>query len=202
MALVDPKQRGVSVQDGRVQGTNTKPANRRAGVIVRVRVARDERVRTAHHPRSRSFSRLLARHVDSPADDVLWRSEEPVGFRSSLIRAFRYIDEHLGEDLTLESMAAEVALSPYYFARLFKQAAGISPHQYVIRRRVERAKQLLESQPWTVAQVAAAVGFCDQSHLARHFRRLLGRAPAELLAERKNLTSLHEHVQAWERPAA
>jgi AraC-like DNA-binding protein len=67
--------------------------------------------------------------------------------------------------------------SPYHFAKQFKRATGLPPHQYVIARRVERAKQLLQGGDFTLAEVAARAGFSDQSQFCRHFKRLVGVTP-------------------------
>jgi AraC family transcriptional regulator len=75
-------------------------------------------------------------------------------------------------------MAAVARLSTYHFARQFKAATGLPPHRYVIMRRVERAKQLLQRDgDLSLAEVAARAGFADQSQLSRHFRRLVGVTP-------------------------
>ena len=74
-------------------------------------------------------------------------------------------------------------MSPDHFARSFKAATGLSPHQYVIQRRVERAKTLLSDTGLTVAEVARAVGFSNPSHLATHVRRVLGVSPGALRRE-------------------
>jgi AraC family transcriptional regulator len=89
-----------------------------------------------------------------------------------------YIEQHLGEDLTLEALAAEVDLSPLYLARSFRVAVGQSPHQYVVGRRVERAKQLLCETTTPIADVALVAGFSSQSHLSNWFRRAVGVSPA------------------------
>jgi AraC family transcriptional regulator len=96
-----------------------------------------------------------------------------------------YIEEHLGAALSLEQMARVAHMSPYHFARLFKNSTGLPPHQYVIARRVERAKQLLRglNRP-SLAEVAADIGFADQSHFTRHFRRLVGVTPRRFLERR------------------
>jgi AraC family transcriptional regulator len=91
--------------------------------------------------------------------------------------AVEYIDAHLSENLSLSDLAATVHLAPYYFSRLFRQAYGVSPYQYVIRRRVGKARHLLNNPRLTVAEVAVMVGFADHSHLIRHYKRLLGRTP-------------------------
>jgi AraC family transcriptional regulator len=77
-------------------------------------------------------------------------------------------------------MAAVARLSPYHFARQFKAATGLPPHQYVIARRVERAKQLLQAGTGhSIAEVAARAGFSDQSQFSRHFKRLVGVTPGQ-----------------------
>ena len=64
----------------------------------------------------------------------------------------------------------------------FKAATGLPPHQYVIARRVERAKQLLQGGDFTLAEVAARAGFSDQSQFCRHFKRLVGVTPGQFRA--------------------
>jgi AraC family transcriptional regulator len=98
--------------------------------------------------------------------------------RQRIQRVLDYIEAHLGGDLTLEAMASEVELSPFYLARVFKAELGQSPHQYVLARRVELAKELLRNTDQPVADVALAAGFSSQSHLSNWFLRLVGVSPA------------------------
>jgi AraC family transcriptional regulator len=78
-------------------------------------------------------------------------------------------------------MAAVARLSPNYFASQFQRATGLPPHQYVISRRVESAKQLLQGgADLSLAEVAAHVGFSDQSQFSHHFKRLLGVTPGQV----------------------
>jgi AraC family transcriptional regulator len=89
-----------------------------------------------------------------------------------------YIHENLDAELSLGHLAAVAHVSPYHFARLFKNSTGLPPHQYVIARRVERAKELLRGRDrLPLAELAMEVGFSDQSHLTRHFKRLVGVTP-------------------------
>jgi AraC family transcriptional regulator len=98
--------------------------------------------------------------------------------RHKLRAAIEYIEEHLDSEIALDDLAAVAHLSAYHFARLFRAATGLPPHQFVIARRVERAKQLLRgADDLSLAQVAARVGFWDQGHFTRHFKRLVGVTP-------------------------
>jgi AraC family transcriptional regulator len=91
-----------------------------------------------------------------------------------------YIEENLDASPSLEQMSAVARLSPYHFARQFRAAAGLPPHQYVIARRIEWAKQLLHSERYlSLADVAAHTGFSDQSQFSHHFKRIVGITPRQ-----------------------
>jgi len=92
-------------------------------------------------------------------------------------RALELIEAKLDEDLSVTTLARACGLSASHFTTLFKATAGEPPHRYQTRRRVERAKELL-LEGESPALAAIAVGFCDQSHLARHMRRLTGFSPS------------------------
>ena len=93
-------------------------------------------------------------------------------------RLLDLIEEHLDGDLSLERLAAEVEISPLYLPRAFKAAFGQPPHQYILSRRIERAKELLRDTSTPIADVALAVGFSSQSHLSNWFLRTVGVSPA------------------------
>lgn len=93
-------------------------------------------------------------------------------------RLVDYIEDNLEGDLSLHALAAEVEISPLYLARAFRAAVGQSPHQYVLTRRIERARELLRNTDLSVVDVALACGFSSQSHLAHWFVRQVGVAPA------------------------
>jgi AraC family transcriptional regulator len=103
---------------------------------------------------------------------------------SQLRRSIDFIQAHLPEGLSLQTLAGEVHLSPFHFARLFKKSLGLAPHQYLIRCRVELAKSLLLRSKSTITDVAVEVGFCDQSHLAAHFKRIYGVTPRAFVKQR------------------
>lgn len=121
---------------------------------------------------------LLARHAVFPPR----APRRSVGglSRIQLRRVEDLVGDGLAGDLSLKELARAANLSPHRFARSFKAATGLTPHRYVLWRRVEEAKRLLASGRLSVEQVARRVGFVDRSHLARHFRRMLGIKPSDL----------------------
>jgi AraC family transcriptional regulator len=120
----------------------------------------------------------LLRHVLAPRQPG--RGRDGTLPRGRLRAVVEYIEEHLDAGPTLQQMAAAARLSPYHFARQFKRATGLPPYQYVIARRVERAKQLLQGGgDLPLAEVAADAGFSDQSQFTRHFKRLVGVTPGQ-----------------------
>lgn len=103
------------------------------------------------------------------------------------------IEDRLEHNLSVLELSAACDISPSHFAALFKHSMGEAPHRYQIRRRVERARALLLGGT-SPAQAASAVGFCDQSHLARHMRKLLGTSPAALWRLSSKRTELERNV--------
>ena len=93
--------------------------------------------------------------------------------------AVDFIRRHYAQEVTLAEMANAAGVSPFHLARVFKKALGMSPHQYLIEVRVHSAHALLAAgtQHPSLAEVATAVGFADQSHLTRQFKRILGTTP-------------------------
>jgi AraC family transcriptional regulator len=95
-------------------------------------------------------------------------------------KVFDYIEDNLTGSISLDDLASVVGLSVSHFKVLFREATGLSPHQYLIRRRVERARNLLGESELSISQIAVKTGFAHQSHLAHHMHRLLGVSPREL----------------------
>ncbi len=94
-----------------------------------------------------------------------------------LQRVFAYIRENLVREVSVAEVAQAVGMSPYYFSKLFKMSTGTTPHQYVMRQRVERAQSLLRDGRTALANVAREVGFETQSHFTSVFRQLVGTTP-------------------------
>jgi AraC family transcriptional regulator len=119
---------------------------------------------------------MVARLLGAPGDDkaggtsggmVKWR----------LRRTTDYIDAHLDEPIRLADMAAAAGLSRMHFAALFKASAGLRPHEYLLRRRIERAQEMLNVAGNSVVDIALAVGFQSQSHFTTTFARFVGQTP-------------------------
>ncbi|HAB15414.1 MAG TPA: AraC family transcriptional regulator [Verrucomicrobiota bacterium] len=107
----------------------------------------------------------------------------PAAPPAAVLRAVTLMRRRLADSLSLDELAKAAALSPFHFSRQFKTATGHPPHEYLIRLRVDRAQELLRQhgRTWNMAAVAREVGFSDQSHLARHFKRVLGITPSEFV---------------------
>ena len=96
-------------------------------------------------------------------------------------RVRAYIEANLGQHMSLDDLAAVAHVSRFHFARQFRLRTGESPMGYVLRARIERAKEMLRSRSTTVSDAAAALGFADQSHFTRTFHRIVGVAPREFM---------------------
>jgi len=95
-----------------------------------------------------------------------------------LRRVCEYIDGHLEKNVCLDTLAELANLSKYHFSRAFKKSVGIPPHYYLLKRRVQRAQNLLAHTKLPIAEIALAAGFSDQSHFARRFREHVGISPS------------------------
>jgi AraC family transcriptional regulator len=96
-----------------------------------------------------------------------------------LARVSDYVLAHLAEPLSLELLARQVGYSAYHFAQLFRRTRGMTPHQFVLRNRLERAKQLLAHTDLPAGQVTLAVGFQSQSHFTQAFKHHVGLTPRQ-----------------------
>jgi AraC family transcriptional regulator len=120
----------------------------------------------------------LIRHIVAPGRAMYGR--DGILPRGRLRAVLEYIEDHLDASPTLAEIAVVAGLNPYHFARQFKAATGLPPHQYVITRRVEHAKHFLRAgTELSLAEVAARAGFYDQSQFSYHFKRLVGVTPSQ-----------------------
>jgi AraC family transcriptional regulator len=103
-----------------------------------------------------------------------------------LRRACAFIDAHLCGDPSVSDLAGECRLSASHFARAFRQSTGMGPHRWIMKRRMERAKELLLESELDLVQVALGSGFSDQSHFTRTFGRSEGHSPGKWRRLRRN----------------
>jgi AraC family transcriptional regulator len=122
---------------------------------------------------------LQKRYAAVTPKSFQWRGGLP-GIR--LNRVLEYIRANIGEDLTLSGLAEIANMSPHYFSELFKQSTGLSPHRYVLRAKVECAKEYLSDPRVNVFEASVLTGFADQSYFTKVFRRVVGVTPTEFRA--------------------
>jgi AraC family transcriptional regulator len=106
------------------------------------------------------------------------------GLGSARLRMIKeLVHAKMEDDLSLDEMAQSIQLSTAHFAKMFRKSTGQSPHQFVLRLRVERAKEMLRSVETRILDVAVACGFKTQQHFARVFRKVCGASPTEYRQE-------------------
>jgi AraC-like DNA-binding protein len=127
------------------------------------------------------LARLISRYGECrPAPRAVAADRRAVG------RAYDYLTEHFAENVSLDHLATIANLSAYHFSRLFAEQFGMPPHAFQTQLRVLRARALL-LEGRAIPQVAAQTGFADQSHLTRHFKRVVGLPPGRYQASSKNV---------------
>jgi len=104
-----------------------------------------------------------------------------------MLRVRAFIDGNLHRTIHIRELSAVAQRSPAYFSRKFKLAVGESPHVYVVRRRLERACDLMVTSAASLSEIALSVGFSDQAHLSRHFRAAFAQSPASWRREHVSL---------------
>jgi AraC family transcriptional regulator len=126
-----------------------------------------------------SLANLLAVHLFRHYSRGGAKEEPASGGLSGkrLRRAIEFIRENLAKDLNLSEIANSTGMSPFHFARAFKQSTGLTPHQHLTKMRIEKAKQLLAQSDLPIVEVCYEVGFQSQSHFTTVFRRLTGLTP-------------------------
>ena len=103
----------------------------------------------------------------------------PVGILApwQIRRLNDWVDSHLGDSMSIGSLAALLHLSPSYFARAFAKSFGVSPHRWLLQHRIERAKVQIKASNASLGEIAAACGFADQSHFTHVFSNVVGVTP-------------------------
>lgn len=128
-----------------------------------------------------SLTQFFAAHLIETYTDA---ASEKLDFRGGLpIRQLRkvedYVREQLAEDISVEALSGLVELSPFHFSRVFKQATGMSPLQFVTRERIARAQQLIRETSRSLIEIALEIGYTSPSHFAQVFRRVVGVTPTD-----------------------
>jgi AraC family transcriptional regulator len=103
-------------------------------------------------------------------------------------RVKAFVEEHLSEPIRVEDLSDAVRLSKTHFSRAFKRSYGETPHEYVVRRRVEQVCHLMLTSDLALSEVALACGFSDQAHLCKRFREITGKSPAAWRREQRLAT--------------
>jgi AraC family transcriptional regulator len=123
---------------------------------------------------------LLKRYAVNPRMPAVYRGGLP---RYRLKRVIDYVDANLSGDLALAHLAGVAGMSPHYFAELFRQSTGRAPHQYVLMRRIDLAKERLRDPRRSVIDAGLDAGFKNPSHFARVFRKWVGVSPSSFKSE-------------------
>jgi len=142
---------------------------------------------------------LLTRYAAKPRVPVVYRGGLP---RYRLKRVIDYIDANLSGDLTLAQLAAVAGMSPHYFAELFRKSTGRAPHQYILARRIDLAKERLRDPRGSVLEAGLAAGFQNPSHFARAFRKWVGISPSAFRSEEPRNVPTHRPLSRDAPPGA
>lgn len=127
-----------------------------------------------------SATTLLLTHLLQQYSEVQWQLPQVRGGLAPAVlrRVLEFIDAHLDWPLTLADLASEAALSEFHFARMFRHSAGEAPHQFVMQRRMLRARMLLTQPALTLTDIALQCGFHSSSHFSHRFRQVHGVTPS------------------------
>ena len=129
-------------------------------------------------------STLLLTHLVQHYSNVQWTLPTVTGGLSPFVlrNVLGFIEENLAQPLTLADLAAQASLSEFHFARMFRQSMQMAPHQYVMQRRMEKAKSLVRHTGKPLTEIALACGFSSASHFSNRFRAATGLTPSQLRA--------------------
>lgn len=121
--------------------------------------------------------------LKGPLVDSLDLSVVKLGDHKRIRKVTDYIEAFLTEDISLNDLALVAGLSKFHFSRMFKAAVGSTPHQYLMKRRVERAACALAKETASITEIAIAHGFADQTHFTRNFKKIKGITPGKFRRE-------------------
>jgi AraC family transcriptional regulator len=124
--------------------------------------------------------KLIQRYGEIKADELEFSRGFTAGHYK---RVLDYVADNFGGPITVDDMARVAGLSPAHFSRVFKEALGDSPHQFVLDYRIEQARRMLAASRHTLSEIAHHCGFADQAHFNRVFKRLTGKTPRAFRAD-------------------
>lgn len=156
-------------------GAASLPAGPMAQVLLEM-LNRAERTLEVAPAQAKIFIGQASRLLEPALDGVEAREAGLARWQER--KVLRHIDERLDQPIRNQDLAGVVGLSISYFGRRFKASFGVSPRDYLIRARVERAKTLMHGKDVPLSQVALDSGFCDQAHMCRLFRAIVGSTPS------------------------
>ncbi|HWE48850.1 MAG TPA: AraC family transcriptional regulator [Bryobacteraceae bacterium] len=120
---------------------------------------------------------IFARYSDPNFDRQPAATPGATQSAAQIARALDFIGRNVGREITLDELAEVANMSKFHFAKSFRKAMGIAPHQYLVKLRVEKARKLLALQTMSVEEVAGRVGYLDKAHFAAQFRKIVGISP-------------------------
>jgi two-component system, response regulator YesN len=129
------------------------------------------------HADKRSRKNILP-GSDEPAQPGMPHSAVTLSQYHKIQQAVRFINDNYRTDICLDTVAWEARMSPAHFSRIFKKVMGLSYQDYLNSRRITKAKNLLRTSPWNVAEIAVSLGFADPTGFGRIFKKLTGRTPS------------------------
>ncbi|WEF26196.1 AraC family transcriptional regulator [Klebsiella aerogenes] len=134
-----------------------------------------------------SASTLLLTHLIQHYSTAQWRLPTVTGgLAPHLLRnLLAWIEENLDQPLTLSDLAAQVSLSEYHFARMFRQSMNLAPHQYVMQRRMSKAQNLICHGSQSLTEIAMRCGFSSASHFSHRVKSATGLTPSQLRAAQR-----------------
>ncbi|AAM37019.1 transcriptional regulator [Xanthomonas citri pv. citri str. 306] len=162
-------------------GASTPPKEGTIRLTIRGRAAKPSPAPYGHSPRRRPMAPLIA--VACPDTRAAGRMHIQASRVRAVARAMQYIDTHLYEPVSVAHLAQAACMSRFHFARVFRDAVGASPMEYLRLRRLERAQAMLREGGHTISQIATDLCFFDQSHFVRSFRNATGCTPARFAAQ-------------------
>jgi AraC-like DNA-binding protein len=127
------------------------------------------------------FAKIIFRHSGNQINSQKIKTE-----RYAIKKVCEYLQQNLAENILLKDLSEIANLSPFHLSRTFLQEKGLPPHAYQTHLRIIRAKQMLCNGE-SLSSVASKLGFADQSHFTRHFKRIVGAAPGQYIQNSKNV---------------